>query len=140
MPKLTTKAIRYGRTDPNYRKATLLKIFGIWSLVAGDAANIYYKICCWNFFLYKLAGTNCLKEMDGFPRRHKAMAIKLIFHQMSVNYERKKFTKELWVGDLIIIHCPIPVSVGWFTDINYWTRKILMFSNYCSDNQGYMNR
>ena len=26
MPKLTKKAIRYGRTDPNYRKASLLKI------------------------------------------------------------------------------------------------------------------
>ena len=25
MPKLTKKAIHYGRTDPNYRKASLLK-------------------------------------------------------------------------------------------------------------------
>ena len=26
-PKLTKRAIRYGRTDPNYRKASLLKSF-----------------------------------------------------------------------------------------------------------------
>ena len=28
MPKLMKKTIRYGRTDPNYRKALLLKIYG----------------------------------------------------------------------------------------------------------------
>ena len=52
MPKLTIKAIRYGATDeridPNYRKASLLKIATIQQVLKDEfilSSNIYQVIC-----------------------------------------------------------------------------------------------
>ena len=64
MPKLTKKAIRYGRTDgrtdPNYRKDSLLKMQGKSSSVyardstMADSNIIPFHFYVWNFSLGSL--------------------------------------------------------------------------------------
>ena len=58
MSKLTKKAIRYGRTGPNYRKASLLEI---QKNLLFQMCLLLTAICCWMFwFLCYLAQMNPL--------------------------------------------------------------------------------